>query len=67
MTKAFTTEAAFRALDSTIQAHGAMGFTNDLGIAEAWLDIRRARIADGSAEIMRRQIVKQLYRGDTEL
>lgn len=61
MTKAYTTEVATRALDSVMQAHGATGFTNEVGIAEAWLHARRAQIADGAAEVMRRQIVQQLY------
>jgi alkylation response protein AidB-like acyl-CoA dehydrogenase len=67
MTKAFATEAGARAVDRAMQVHGAMGFTNELGLAQAWQHLRRAHIADGSAEVMRRQIAQRLFQGDTEL
>jgi acyl-CoA dehydrogenase len=60
MAKLFATEAAFRALDHAIQVHGAIGFTNELHLTAAWHGARRVRIADGSAEILRMQIVKQI-------
>ena len=44
-----------------------MGFTNELGLAEAWQQVRRIRVADGSAEILREQIVKSLRRGELDL
>ena len=65
--KAYSTEMAVRAIDSAVQAHGAMGFTNELGLAEAWQQVRRIRIADGSAEILREQIVKSIRRGELDL
>lgn len=63
MAKAFSTESATRIIDRAMQAHGAMGLTNEVGLSEAWHQVRRICIADGSAEIMREQIVKQLRRG----
>ncbi|WP_116996701.1 acyl-CoA dehydrogenase family protein [Desertimonas flava] len=65
--KAYSTEMAARAIDTAVQAHGAMGFTNELGLAEAWQQVRRIRVADGSAEILREQIVKGIRRGELEL
>jgi acyl-CoA dehydrogenase len=62
MAKAYATEMAVRVVDRAIQAHGAMGFTNEVGLAEAWQQVRRICVADGSAEIMRREIVRQLRR-----
>ena len=53
--------------DRIMQAHGAMGFTNELGIADAWQRVRRVCVADGSTEVLRRQIVKHLYRGESGL
>lgn len=60
MTKALSTETAVRAIDRAVQVHGAMGFTNDLGLSEAWQQVRRICVADGSSEMMRRQIAKDL-------
>jgi acyl-CoA dehydrogenase len=60
MAKAFATEAATRALDRAVQVHGAMGFTNEMYLSQAWQAMRRTCVADGSAEMMRRQIVKHL-------
>jgi alkylation response protein AidB-like acyl-CoA dehydrogenase len=67
MVKAFSTEVGGAAVDRAMQIHGAMGFTNELGLAEAWQHLRKARIADGSAEVMRRQIAKRLLAGDVDL
>ena len=65
--KVYSTEMAARAIDSAVQAHGAMGFTNELGLAEAWQQVRRIRVADGSAEILREQIVKSLRKREFDL
>jgi acyl-CoA dehydrogenase len=62
MTKTYSIEMAIRAIDHAIQVHGAIGLTNELGLAEAWQQLRRTRIADGSSEMMRIQIVKALRR-----
>lgn len=60
MAKATATEAGVLALDRSMQAHGAMGFTNELGLAEAWQLLRQVLVADGSSEILRRQILRSL-------
>jgi acyl-CoA dehydrogenase len=62
MCKAYATEMATRTLDRVMQVHGAMGFTNEVGLAEAWQHARRICVADGSAEILRRTIVQQIRR-----
>lgn len=67
MAKVFSTEVAVRAIDAAVQVHGAMGLTNEVGLSEAWQQVRRIRIADGSAEILRNQIVKSLRRGEYDL
>jgi len=67
MAKAFSTEAAVRALDRVIQVHGAMGFTNEMGLVEAYHSMRKARVADGTSEILRRTIAGRLFAGDMEL
>jgi acyl-CoA dehydrogenase len=60
MTKLFSTETAVRTIDTAMQAHGAMGFTNEVGLGEAWHQARRICVADGASEILRRQISRSL-------
>ncbi len=66
MSKAFATEAACRTIDRCMQVLGAMGLTNDVKLFDAWEQIRAVRIAEGSGEIMRRTIAKELLRGNYE-
>jgi acyl-CoA dehydrogenase len=67
MAKVLATDNALKVIDSAMQAHGAMGFTNEVGLAKAHQMIRTLEVADGTSEILRRQIAKQLLRGDTSL
>ena len=67
MTKAYSVQVGLRAVDRAMQTHGALGFTNDLGLTEAWKALRVVNVADGSNEIMNRMIARQLLRGDTDL
>jgi len=63
MAKGFAIEAALRAIDRALQAHGAMGLTTELGLVHAWHRLRATRIADGSAEMLRRQVVRDCLSG----
>lgn len=64
MAKTYATEMAVRVIDRAMQVHGGMGFTNEVALAEAWQQVRRICVADGSSEILRRQMVKELrHRG----
>lgn len=63
MCKLQATESGVRAIDTAMQTHGAMGFTNELGLSEAWQQLRRICVADGTSEILRRSIVRELRRG----
>jgi alkylation response protein AidB-like acyl-CoA dehydrogenase len=67
MTKAYAVEIGARALDRAMQTHGAMGFTNELGLVHAWQDVRNVNVADGTNEILRRTIVQRLLAGDVEV
>ena len=67
MAKAFATEAGLRAVDRVMQVHGGMGFTNEMGLYEAWNAIRKVLVADGSAEMMRRQIAREWAAGRIHL
>jgi acyl-CoA dehydrogenase len=62
--KAFATEAGFRTIDRCMQVLGGIGLSNDAKLYDAWHQLRTVRIADGSAEIMRRTIARRLLRGD---
>jgi acyl-CoA dehydrogenase len=64
MVKAYTTEVAYRIFDICMQTLGGMGLANDTRMYDGWHQSRLVRIADGSAEIMRRTIVRRLQRGD---
>jgi acyl-CoA dehydrogenase len=64
MVKAFTTEMASRVIDRCMQTFGGMGLTNEIKLYDAWHDARIVRIADGSGEIMRRNIVRELMKGN---
>jgi acyl-CoA dehydrogenase len=67
MAKAFAVQAGARAVDRAIQTHGAMGFTNELGLTEAYHTLRLVNVADGTNEILARTIFQRLATGDTAL
>jgi alkylation response protein AidB-like acyl-CoA dehydrogenase len=67
MAKAFSVQAALRAIERAMQTHGAMGFTNEMGFAEAYHTIRSINVADGTNEILARTIFQRLLGGDTAL
>jgi acyl-CoA dehydrogenase len=65
MSKAFSIEMCQRAYDRAIQIHGGMGLSGELALEEGFRIARTARIPDGTSEIQRRTIFRQLQRGDT--
>jgi alkylation response protein AidB-like acyl-CoA dehydrogenase/enoyl-CoA hydratase/carnithine racemase len=67
MAKCYAVEVGLQAVDRAMQAHGGMGLTNEVGLAEAWQTLRIINIADGTNEILRRTILQRLLRGDTDL
>ena len=67
MTKAYSVQVGVKALDRAIQAHGAMGFTNELGLTEAWQSLRVVNVADGTNEILYRTISQRLLKGDLDI
>jgi acyl-CoA dehydrogenase len=60
MAKVFTTEMCSRVYERCMQVHGGMGLTNEMRLYDGWHQARLARIADGSAEILRRNIAKEI-------
>ena len=46
--------------DRCIQVHGGMGLTNELRLEEGYRFTRSMRIPDGTSEIQRRTIAREL-------
>ena len=67
MAKAYSVQVGFRAVDQAMQTFGAMGFTNELGLHNAWHALRVVNDADGTNEILRRTIVQRMLKGDVEI
>ena len=65
ISKALSIEMCQRAYDRAIQIHGGMGLSSELALEEGFRIARTARIPDGTSEIQRRTIFRQLLRGDT--
>lgn len=67
MAKAYSVQVGFRAVDRAMQTHGAIGFTNELGLYHAWHSLRIVNVADGANEILKRTVAQRLLKGDTDL
>ena len=60
--KVFASEMLARVTDEAIQIHGGMGLMSDLPLARFWRDARVERIWDGTSEIQRHIISRDLLR-----
>ncbi len=60
--KLYATEMLARVTDCCIQLHGGMGLMDDLPFARFWRDARVERIWDGTSEIQRHIISRDLLR-----
>lgn len=60
--KVFATEMLAKVTDEAIQIHGGMGLMDDLPLARFWRDARVERIWDGTSEIQRHIISRELLR-----
>jgi alkylation response protein AidB-like acyl-CoA dehydrogenase len=67
MAKVFAVQAGVQAVDRAMQTHGAIGFTNEIGLMEAWSKLRTINVADGTNEILYRTITQRMMKGDTDL
>src|SRR5207245_10963531 len=65
MAKAYAVEKTQECYDRAIQVHGGMGLTNEMPLNEGFRVARTLRIPDGTGEIQRRTIARQMLRGDT--
>lgn len=62
MAKLFATEAATRAIDVAIQVHGARALERGHLLEHLYRDVRATRIYEGSNEVQREIIARQLFR-----
>lgn len=60
--KLYASEMLGRVTDEAIQIHGGMGLMDDLPLARFWRDARVERIWDGTSEIQRHIISRDLLR-----
>lgn len=67
MTKSYSVQVGYRAVDRAMQTHGGMGLSSELGLVDAWHALRIVNIADGTNEILNRTIARRLLKGDTDL
>jgi alkylation response protein AidB-like acyl-CoA dehydrogenase len=63
MAKLFATEHASKICDIAIQVHGGYGYTRDFPVERALRDVRVTRIYEGTSEIQRIVIARNLLRG----
>ena len=60
--KLFASEMLSRVTDEAVQIHGGMGLMSDLPLARFWRDARVERVWDGTSEIQRHIIGRDLLR-----
>jgi acyl-CoA dehydrogenase len=62
MAKLFATEAGSRTVDSALQIFGGSGYCRGFAIERLYRDIRITRIYEGSSEILKNTIARELLR-----
>ena len=62
MAKVFASEAAWRVCDSAVQIHGGMGYVRELPVERYLRDVRVTRIYEGTSEIQRIVISRDVLR-----
>lgn len=56
-------EMVSRVADTVLQMFGGAGYTKDLPIERIWREVRVARILDGTSEILRGIIAREMLQG----
>ena len=62
MAKLYATEALGRVVDAAVQIHGGVGYMRDAGIEGVFRDARVTRIYEGTSEIQRNIIARELLK-----
>ena len=60
MAKLYASEASKRAADQAIQIHGGYGFMEDYPVARYWRDVKVNEIGEGTSEVQRMLIAREL-------
>lgn len=63
MAKRFVTDAGFKVADQALQLHGGYGYLSEYGVEKLVRDLRVHQILEGTNEIMRVIIARELLRG----
>ena len=63
MAKLYASEAAGRIVDRMVQLHGGYGYSRDYEIERLYRDARVTRIYEGTSEVQRIVIAKEMLRG----
>jgi len=63
MAKLFATETAHWVVDAAIQIHGARGLVRGHALEHLYREVRAPRIYEGTSEIQREVVARELYRG----
>ncbi len=62
MAKLYASEIAVRVAEESIQIHGGYGYTKDYPAEKYWRDAKLCTIGEGTSEIQRMVIAKQLLK-----
>ncbi|HEX6544863.1 MAG TPA: acyl-CoA dehydrogenase family protein [Bryobacteraceae bacterium] len=62
MAKLFASEIAVRVCDEALQIHGGYGFIKDYGVEKFYRDVKLCTIGEGTSEIQRLVIARQLLK-----
>jgi alkylation response protein AidB-like acyl-CoA dehydrogenase len=63
MAKLFASEVAVKVAEESVQIHGGYGYTKDYPAEKYWRDSKLCTIGEGTSEIQRLVIAKQLLKG----
>jgi len=65
MAKLFASEIAVRVCDDAVQIHGGYGFIKDYPVEKFYRDVKLCTIGEGTSEIQRMVIARQLLRSNS--
>jgi butyryl-CoA dehydrogenase len=60
MAKLYASEACKRAADQAVQIHGGYGFIEEMPVARYWRDVKINEIGEGTSEVQRMLIAREL-------
>ncbi len=63
MAKLYASEAAKRCADQAVQIHGGYGFIEDYPVARYWRDVKINEIGEGTSEVQRMLIAREIGAG----